>query len=151
MNWVYERVKAGKPDVSDAGMLTWLIGINGADEVVNLADMKAWFGDAKIATNGGSVDKVLPAPPTVTPKVVPPNPAQIFQEVDGKIVIEAESIPLTDEWIVDSTESDFSGKGYIRWMPEWISEISHQHRGVLLYKLRITNPGKYRMALESVA
>jgi hypothetical protein len=88
-------------------------------------------------------------PVGITPKVAPPTPEQVFQEVNGKIVIEAESVPLTDEWILDSTEPNYSGKGYIRWMPKWINKISHQHEGVLMYKLRISNPGKYRMAMRS--
>ncbi len=148
LNWLYERVAAGKPDVSDTGMTTWLIGINGEDEAVTIAEMKDWFGPDKIPTNGGSAN--TPAAPTgVEPKVVPPKTESIFQEVDGRIVIEAESVPLTDEWVVSTTEPGYSGKGYIRWMTDNIHEISHQHRGVLVYKLRITNPGKYRMALRS--
>lgn len=148
LNWVYERIVAGTPDVSDAGMLTWLIGINGTDGVVTIDEMKTWFGADLIATNGGST--ITPdAPDGVTPEVIPPVTESIFEEVDGKIVIEAESVPLTDDWILDTTEEDYSGTGYIRWMPSWINEISTQHRGVLVYKLRITNPGTYRMALRS--
>lgn len=148
LNWVYTRIVAGKPDVSDAGMLSWLIGINGSDEAVTIPEMQAWFGAATVPTNGGS--SAAPNPPAgVTPVVTPPATQSIFQEVDGRIVIEAESVPLTDDWIVDSTESGYSGSGYIRWMPSWIDKISHQHEGVLIYKLRITNPGNYRMALRS--
>jgi len=148
LKWVYDRIAAGEPDVSDAGMVTWLIGINGSDEVVTIPEMQAWFGKGRVPQNGGS--RGTPAAPVgVTPMVVPPVTQSIFQEVDGKIVIEAESVPLTDEWILDTTEPGYSGSGYIRWMPSWIHKISHQHEGVLIYKLRITNPGKYRMALRS--
>lgn len=148
LNWVYDRVVAGKPDVSDTGMLTWLIGINGSDDVVTIAEMEIWFGAGLIPDNGGS-PTTPSAPAGVSPAVVPPATESIFKEVDGRIVIEAESVPLTEEWILDTTESGYSGSGYIRWMPSWIGEISHQHRGVLVYRLRITNPGKYRMALRS--
>lgn len=148
LKWVYKRIAAGKPDVSDTGMLTWLIGISGDDEVVTIPEMRAWFGDDSIPSNGGS-PKAPAAPKGVDPKVVPPTPESIFQEVDGKIVIEAEAVPLTDDWILDKTESGYSGEGYIRWMPSRINKISHQHEGVLMYKLRIANPGKYRMALRS--
>ncbi|MEM6688081.1 MAG: hypothetical protein AAF664_01555 [Planctomycetota bacterium] len=148
LNWVYERVLAGKPDVSDAGMLAWLIGINGKDEVVTISDLQAWFGEGLIATNGGS-DSTPPAPAGSQPDVAPPVPESTFLEVDGKIVIEAESVPLAGEWIIETIEDDYSGSGYIRWMPSWINKISHQHQGALMYKLCITNPGKYRMALRS--
>ena len=45
LNWVYDRVAAGKPDVSDSGMLTWLLGINGNDETITIAELREWFGD----------------------------------------------------------------------------------------------------------
>ncbi|MEM0964613.1 MAG: hypothetical protein AAGJ81_00495 [Verrucomicrobiota bacterium] len=156
LNWVYDRVVAGKPDVSDAGMLTWLIGINGSDEKVTIPEMQTWFGSAVIPTNGGS-SSTPAAPAGVEPEVIPPETESIFQEVDGKIVIEAESVPLTDNWQLLTTDihyeagdnPNFSGEGYIRWVPSWIGKIDHQHQGVLIYKLRITNPGNYRMALHS--
>jgi hypothetical protein len=148
LNWVYTRIVAGKPDVSDTGMLTWLIGINGDDELTSIAEMQNWFGTEIVATNGGTADAPTP-PPGVTPDVIPPTTESIFQEVDGRIVIEAESVPLTDDWVIESSEPGYSGTGYIRWMPSWIGKISHQHEGVIVYKLRITNPGKYRMAMRS--
>lgn len=148
LNWIYDRIVAGKPDVSDTGMLTWLIGINGADEMVTLPEMQAWFGAERVPTSGGTC--AAPAAPAgVNPVVVPPKTENVFEEVDGRIVIEAESVPLTDAWMLDTTESGYSGTGYIRWMPSWIGAISHQHRGALVYKLRITHPGTYRMALRS--
>lgn len=148
LNWVYDRIAAGKPDVSDTGMVTWLVGINGDDERVSIAEMQEWFGADAVATNDSATE--APAPPAgVTPEVVPPVTEHVFVEVDGRIVIEAETVPLTDEWIVDATEPGYSGEGYIRWMPEWIGEISHQHRGVLVYRLRITTPGQYRMAMRT--
>ncbi|SMP75421.1 hypothetical protein SAMN06265222_11932 [Neorhodopirellula lusitana] len=148
LNWVFDRISAGKPDVSDAGMITWLIGINGPDEVVTIPELQAWFGSGEIPNEGGT-PKTPDAPAGVDPDVVPPIAASTFEEVDGKLVIEAESVPLTDDWILDTTEPDYSGKGYIRWMPSWIDKISHQHEGVLMYKLRVNNPGKYRMALRT--
>ncbi|MEM9237895.1 MAG: hypothetical protein AAGB14_14065, partial [Verrucomicrobiota bacterium] len=148
LNWLFERVAAGKPDVSDAGMLTWLIGINNEDEMITISEMRDWFGADPIPTNGGTPE--TPAAPAGTmPDVLPPATHQIFEEVDGKLVIEAESVPLTDQWIIDTEEEGFSGSGYIRWMPSWIGEISHQHQGALAYRIRITNPGKYRLALRS--
>jgi hypothetical protein len=148
LNWVFERISAGKPDVSDTGMITWLIGINGEDEVVTIPEMKAWFGADKIPTKGTSA--AAPAPPAGTlPDVRPPAPTRIFTETDGRLVIEAENVTLTDHWIFDNTEEGYSSEGYIRWMPSYIHEISHQHQGTLAYRIRITNPGTYRMAMRS--
>lgn len=148
MQWLYGRVAAGKPDVSDAGMVAWLIGISGEDERVTIPEMEQWFGSERIVVDGGG-EKMLPAPAGVEPVVLAPQGEHLFLEVDGKIVIEAESVPLSDEWIVDRSEPGYSGEGYIRWMPSWIGKISHQHQGILMYRLRITNPGRYRMALRS--
>ncbi|QBG49233.1 hypothetical protein EGM51_03285 [Verrucomicrobia bacterium S94] len=142
LNWVYERIVAGKPDVSDAGMLAWLIGINGEEERVTIPEMAAWFGTEPIPQKNGNAD-VPKAPAGVEPDVVPPETEFVFQEVDGKIVIEAESVPLSDYWVLDKAD------GAICWMPPGRHRISHQHQGVLLYKLRISNPGKYRMALKA--
>lgn len=148
LNWVYDRIVAGKPDVSDAGIITWLIGINGTDEAVTVSEMKTWFGNDPIPTHGGS-SNAPNAPAGVQPEVIPPVTETIFEEVNGRIVIEAESTPLTDHWVLDSKEPGTTGAGAIRWMPPKMDEISNQHQGVLIYKLRITNPGTYRMALKS--
>ncbi|MEM9412948.1 MAG: hypothetical protein AAGA30_17690, partial [Planctomycetota bacterium] len=147
--WLYSRIAAGKPDVSDAGMITWLLGLNRDDEGISIKQMQQWFGTDVIEVPVDSMASPIEPPAGVEPLVTPPTTSRIFEEVDGKIVIEAESVPLTDDWVVDSEEPNFSGTGYIRWMPKLINKISHQHEGVLLYKLRITNPGKYRMALRS--
>ena len=140
LNWVYERIVAGKPDVSDAGMLTWLIGLNGDDEMITIPEMQAWFGEEPIPSIGKSSDTPK-ASAGVDPAIKPPVPEQIFQEVDGQIVIEAESVPLSRGWKKES--------GAIQWMGLIDGPISHQHQGELLYKIRISNPGKYRMALKS--
>ncbi|MDF7825920.1 hypothetical protein P4B35_17960 [Pontiellaceae bacterium B12227] len=140
LNWVYDRIVAGKPDVSDGGMLTWLIGINGNDETVTIPEMQTWFGPELVPAIG-KILKAPEAPAGVDPVVVPPATEQIFQEVDGRIVIEAESIPLSNGWKLAT--------GCIQWMPNKEESSTHQHQGELLYKLRISNPGKYRMALKS--
>ncbi|VGO17777.1 hypothetical protein PDESU_06379 [Pontiella desulfatans] len=148
LNWVYERVVAGKPDVSDAGMLSWLIGINGDDEMVSIAEMQRWFGADPLPMNGKR--SAMPdVPAGVAPKVVPPETQHVFAEVDGRIVIEAERVPLSDAWELATTKPGYSGSGYIQWMPRENHAVSHQHQGVLTYKLRITNAGNYRMALKS--
>ncbi|MGC6427861.1 MAG: hypothetical protein ACON5H_12815 [Akkermansiaceae bacterium] len=147
LQWVFQRMKAGLPDVSDTGMVTWLIGLSGEDQRITIAELTEWFGKEAIPTNGGSTD-APPPPPAKTPKINSPVTESIFQEVDGKLVIEAESVPLTGDWILDTTEEGYTGKGYLRFMPKYIHAIVSQTRGVLTYKLRITNPGKYHLALK---
>ncbi|MDZ8120523.1 hypothetical protein [Pontiella agarivorans] len=141
LNWVYERIRAGKPDVSDAGMLAWLMGISGDDEMVTIQEMRQWFGPDLVPAPGG-VPETPAAPAGVEPEVIPPAADQVFLEVDGKLVIEAESVPLSRGWKNDGT-------GAIRWEPPEGKGVSHQHQGELMYTIRISNPGKYRMALKS--
>ncbi|MEO0797148.1 MAG: hypothetical protein AAFX93_18495 [Verrucomicrobiota bacterium] len=147
LQWVFERIEAGPSDVSDAGIATWLIGLNGDDERITIAELSDWIGSDPIPTNGGSANAPA-APPAVTPEINLPVTDSIFQEVDGRIVIEAESVPLDGDWVIENTEPDFTGSGYVRYMPSNINAINQQSRGVLIYKIRITEPGKYHMALK---
>lgn len=147
LKWVYSRMEKGLPDVSDTGMVCWLIGLSGKDQKISIPELTEWFGTSTIPTKGGTAE-IPPAPAAVTPKINYPVTESIFQEVDGKLVIEAESVPLTGEWIHDTTEEGFTGKGYIRYMPKYIHAITSQTRSVLTYKIRITQPGKYRLALK---
>ncbi|MEM9080018.1 MAG: hypothetical protein AAGC74_04930 [Verrucomicrobiota bacterium] len=147
LNWVFTRMESGKPDVSDTGMISWLIGLNGQDQHITIEELIKWFGSEPIPTNGGSAD--APAPPAaVTPQINYPVTDSIFEEVDGKLVIEAESVPLTGKWVLETEQEGFTGEGYIRYMPEYIHAITSQTRSVLTYKLRINNPGQYRLALK---
>lgn len=147
LRWVYQRMDVGLADVSDTGMITWLLGVSGNNDTTTIAELQAFFGTGLIPTNGGSTN--APAPPAgVDPVVNLPVTESIFQEVDGRIIIEAESVPLDGDWIYDTTEPGYTGTSYIRYMPSWIGAIDSQSKGVLIYKLRITNPGKYRMALK---
>ena len=147
LNWVYQRMLKGLPDVSDSGMLCWLIGLSGEDQKITIKELSDWFGSKAIPSNGATTE-TPPAPPAVTPKINFPDTGSIFQEVDGKLVIEAESVPLTGKWILETKEEGYTGRGYIRYMPKYIHAITSQTRSVLTYKLRITSPGKYRLALK---
>ncbi len=149
LRWVYQRMQVGPPDVSDAGIATWLIGINSNDEKVTPNELKNYFDNNLVPTNGGSTN-APPAPAGVGPVINLPITESIFQEVGGKIVIEAESVPLTDDWRKESSDAGFSGSGYIHYIPANIHAIhGPPGRGALIYKLRISEAGKYRMALKS--
>ncbi|MDW7693015.1 DUF5060 domain-containing protein [Flammeovirgaceae bacterium SG7u.111] len=39
----------------------------------------------------------------------------VFEEHDGKLLIEAEDLPLTENWSVEYSAENYSGKGYIVW------------------------------------
>lgn len=150
LRWVFQRMKASKvADVSDTGMLTWLIKESGSNSITTVTELKDFFGRQLIDTNGGSANRMPAIPAGKTPKINLPITEHVFEEEDGRIVIEAETVPLNGAWKIESSESDYSGTGYIRYVPEEGLNVKHsKSRGVLIYKLRITNPGKYRMALR---
>lgn len=148
LRWVYNRLEAGLPDVSDAGMVTWLIGQSGEDQRTTIEELQAFFGEGPIPTPVEFLDGVPPAPAGTDPVVNLPATDSVYPEVDGKIVIEAETIPLTGKWVIEKSEPGYTGDGYIRYMPANINVIHSPARGVLILKLRISEPGKYRMALK---
>ncbi|QDT68158.1 hypothetical protein MalM25_10740 [Planctomycetes bacterium MalM25] len=146
LKWVHGRMEAGLPDVSDTAMVTWLIGASGGDNMTTIEELQTHFGEEPFSV---ADDTEAPsAPAGYEPVVNLPETESVFQEVDGKIVIEAESVPLTGKWVIEKSEPGYSGDGYLRYLPENINAIHSLARGVLTYKLRITTPGKYRMALK---
>ncbi|MEO0797147.1 MAG: DNRLRE domain-containing protein [Verrucomicrobiota bacterium] len=148
LRWVYSRMQAGLADVSDSGMVTWLLGISGNNDTTSMTELRNFFGNGQIPTNGGGTNAPAP-PPGVDPVINLPVTESIFQEVGGRIVIEAESVPLDGDWVVETSESGFTGSGYIRYVPSFINAIDSLAKSVLIYKLRITEPGNYRMALKA--
>ena len=148
LQWVYRRLEAGLPDVSDTGMVTWLIGKSGSDDRTTIAELQSMFGGTPIQTAAEFSQDAPPPPVGVTPNMILPETKSVFQEVGGKIVIEAESVPLTGDWVTEKSESGYSGSGYIRYMTSNINAIHSPSRGVLIYKLRISEAGRYRMALK---
>lgn len=146
LRWVHQRMEAGLPDVSDTAMVTWLIGASGGDDMTTIDELQAHLGDERISP--AATEAAPSAPAGYEPVLNLPETDSVFQEVDGKIVIEAESVPLTGKWVIEKSEPGYSGDGYLRYLPENIHAIHSLARGVLIYKLRITTPGKYRMALK---
>ncbi|MEM9418088.1 MAG: hypothetical protein AAGA25_03405 [Planctomycetota bacterium] len=148
LQWIFERLEASrKPDASDAGMVTWLIGLNGNDELIEMDELVEWFGTEPIEKNGKET-ATPPAPQATKPEIPLPDTEVIFQEVDGRIVIEAESVPVQFHWQLETSEPGYTGEGYLRYMQEGLKNTDQLARGVLTYKLRITEPGTYRMALK---
>lgn len=77
-------------------------------------------------------------------------PAQdkVFEEKDGLIVIEAESIPMTSGWAVRTSTGGFAGPGYIQW--EGGDDFNAPPNGALLeYKVWVNNPGSYQFRFRS--
>lgn len=148
LRWVYSRMKDGLADVSDAAMAAWLTGYGGDGRVTTVADLRAFFGSDPIPGGVASSVESQPAPVGSDPRIRLPITESVFEAVRGRIVIEAESVPLTGDWRVERTEPGYTGDGYLRYLPSNINAIHSLARGVLVFKLRVAEPGRYRMALK---
>jgi len=72
---------------------------------------------------------------------------EIFQEIDGIVVFEAESIPLTRGWSLEKTIEGYSGEGFITWVDS--TTIEPHGQGLLGYKFLITKPGVYTLKMRN--
>lgn len=71
----------------------------------------------------------------------------VFEESDGVILFEAESIPLSEGWVNGDDHQGFSGDGYITWADSTTVEKNNQ--GLLPYKIKISKPGIYTLKLRN--
>ncbi len=79
-----------------------------------------------------------------------PSDVRTWEESDGVIVVEAEKgvAETSDTWAVRTDYSDYYGTAFIRWEGnEYLHDKTH---GVLVYKIKINNPGTYHMVLRSL-
>jgi hypothetical protein len=76
----------------------------------------------------------------------PPDAAMAdcdFREVDGVVVIEAESLPLTESWETRTAETGFTGSGYIQWTgSSFNNDPTH---GVMEVTLCLEGASRYRL------
>lgn len=66
-----------------------------------------------------------------------------YQSVDSMIVIEAESLPIVEDWGIDTTEAGYYADGYIEW-----TGTSHNNdptHGLMDVTIHVDTPGRYRL------
>jgi hypothetical protein len=66
-----------------------------------------------------------------------------YEAVDGMIVIEAENLPITEDWAIQTAEPGYSGDGYIVWTRG--SNNGDPTHGVLEVTIHVSEPGRYRL------
>ena len=73
-----------------------------------------------------------------------PSSGECDDESQGRLlVLEAENLALTEEWVVSDDNAGFTGDGYIEWTgPSRNNDPSH---GPIEVALRFTEPGRYRL------
>ena len=70
-----------------------------------------------------------------------------YREVNGLIFAEIESVPLVDQWALETDLEGYTGTGYYTWRgPDLFLSPGH---GILTYVLDITTPGLYNMRIHN--
>ena len=67
-----------------------------------------------------------------------------YRTVDDIVVMEAESLNLTDDWETRSDESGYTGSGYIEWTGS--TNYNDPSMGRIDVTFRIDTPGRYRLS-----
>lgn len=70
-----------------------------------------------------------------------------FNESEGMVAIEVESQPPNGDWARETSINGFLGSSYYVWEGENL--FGDPGSGVMEYKIRINNPGKYRFTMRS--
>ena len=65
-----------------------------------------------------------------------------FEEQNGIVVIEAESVNTTSNWKKENNVGGFTGSSYLTWRGNEI--FSTPGTAVIQYTIKINNPGTYR-------
>ena len=65
-----------------------------------------------------------------------------FEEINGMVVIEAESVPLVGDWDLETSISGYTGSGYYVW--DGSDYFNNPGNGLLEYKINVTTTGTYR-------
>jgi hypothetical protein len=84
----------------------------------------------------------------------------VFQEKDGLLVVEIESVPLAgvfsreasyagiwNEWVAETDHDGFTGECYYRWGGPDVKW--NPGSGILRYSFHIENPGRYLFAIRN--
>ncbi|MEM6527317.1 MAG: Ig-like domain-containing protein [Chloroflexota bacterium] len=98
------------------------------------------------AVVAGSMTTFSGQPTAHAQGLCPGTDYQFFEE-DGLVVIEAESQPAAGDWNLETTISGFTNSGYLQW--DGNNFFDSPGNGLIEYKIRINNPGRYRFTMRS--
>ncbi|MFK7843740.1 MAG: PA14 domain-containing protein [Rhodothermales bacterium] len=69
-----------------------------------------------------------------------------FLENNGLVVIEAESIDISGDWVIESSDAGFTGSGYMRWNgPDFFGTPGN---GTIAIPFKVNSPGNYYVKLR---
>lgn len=73
--------------------------------------------------------------------------AFVFNETEGRVMVEFENAVFPDNWKLKNGGAGFSGKGYMVWQGQ--QYFHDPGNGSATFKIRITNTGRYRFLWNS--
>jgi len=81
------------------------------------------------------------------PIIYRPTELCYYVETDDAVMVEIESSPVVDDWVLENTFSGYSGSGYYTWRgPEYFAEPGN---AILSYPISLTNQGTYRLDIHN--
>ncbi len=91
-----------------------------------------------------------PLTPTVyLPLVMTPPETCYYVETDDAVVIEMESIPVVEAWVLDTSFPGYTGNGYYVWTGPQYWDISQAGHGILSYPISLTKSATYRLNIRN--
>ncbi len=84
---------------------------------------------------------------TIDPITCQNHDSAIYEEKDGLVAVEFESIKDHNDWIKENTTAGFLGTHYLVWKENQF--LNAPGNGLLTYKIKISNPGAYRFIWRS--
>ena len=133
--WIFSRNPfGGKFDPSDAGMSYFLI----TGGPFNGGNKKADHNDARQLMENPCDDT---GHETDSSNSSGGNCNYDFEEVNGRVIIEAESINTPGNWQKNSAASGYTGSGYIEWVGS--NHFNSPGNGTTNTTIKISTPGTY--------
>ena len=127
------------PDTSVQGSLDLTETNGGTFAAVWYDPRSGSFAGTPLVFTGGSVVPV-PQPPDATG-------GSVFQEQNGLLVMQAETIPVVPQWTLDTAVAGFTGNGYIRW--DGPNMFGTPGAGLTVFNFEIQNAGTYNLSIHN--
>ena len=73
----------------------------------------------------------------------------VFNEQDGRLFVEVESVPADPDWHLAKEFADYRGNGHLEWTGSNNNNVSSAGDGTLTYHFTINTPGNYEFRWRS--
>jgi len=73
----------------------------------------------------------------------------VFNEQDGRLIVEVESVPAVSDWHLANEFPDYRGSGHLEWTGSNNNNVRSAGDGTLTYHFTINTPGNYEFRWRS--